>query len=85
MKRKLTCTNYFIKLKKKVTKDPNTYVQARPDFTFSGVGYHEFRPLVMEEQPFKDISYLELWQPFWIDICAILEEGAMRNNSVKLF
>ena len=39
----------------------------------------------MEEQPFKDISYLELWQPFWIDICAILEEGAMRNNSVKLF
>ena len=24
----------------------------------------EFRPVVMEEMPFKDIPYLELWQPF---------------------
>ena len=39
----------------------------------------------MEEKPFKDISYLELWQPFCSaeqTICAILVEGAMRNNSV---
>ena len=37
---------------------------------------------------FKGISYLELWQPFvWpsVTICAILVEGIMRNNSVKLF
>ena len=37
---------------------------------------------------FKDISYLEFWQPFvqWTGtICAILEEGIMRNNPVKLF
>ena len=35
---------------------------------------------------FKDISYLELWGPFVQrsgTICAILEEGIMRNNSVK--
>ena len=25
--------------------------------------YIEFRPVVQEEMPFKDISYLELWQP----------------------
>ena len=34
---------------------------------------------------FKDISYLELWQPYvqWSrTICAILVEGIMRNNSV---
>ena len=38
--------------------------------------------------PFKDISYLELWQPFVQGsriICAILIEGIMRKNSVKLF
>ena len=37
---------------------------------------------------FKDISYLELWQPFCLrcrNICALLVEGVMRNNSVKLF
>ena len=41
-----------------------------------------------EEMLFKDISYLELWQPFfqWSGtICVILVEGIMRNNSVKLF
>ena len=35
----------------------------------------------------KDISYLELWQPFRSasgTICANLVEGIMRNNSVKL-
>ena len=26
--------------------------------------YFEFGPVVQEEMPFKDISYLELWQPF---------------------
>ena len=38
--------------------------------------------------PFKGISYLELWQPLcsaeW-NHCAVLVEGIMRNNSVKLF
>ena len=24
----------------------------------------KFRPVVQEEMPFKDISYLELWKPF---------------------
>ena len=46
------------------------------------------RSLVVQEMSFKDISYLELWQPFvqWTGtICAILEEGIMRNNPVKLF
>ena len=38
--------------------------------------------------PFIDISYLELWQPFVQQsgtICAILVEGIMRNNCVKIF
>ena len=26
--------------------------------------YFDFRPVVQEEMPFKDISYIELWQPF---------------------
>ena len=38
---------------------------------------------------FKDISYLELWQPFFVQysktICAIIVEVFMRYNSVKLF
>ena len=36
---------------------------------------------------FKDISYLELWQPFVQQtgsICAILVDG-IKNNSVKIF
>ena len=49
--------------------------------------WFEFGPVVQEIE-FKDISYLELWGPiFWCSetICAILVEGIMRNNSVKLF
>ena len=37
---------------------------------------------------FKDITYLELWQPFVQrsrTVCAILVEGIKRNNSVKVF
>ena len=37
---------------------------------------------------FKDISYLELWRLFCSaerNHSAILVEGIMRNNSVKLF
>ena len=37
---------------------------------------------------FKEISYLELWQPFCSEsrtICAILVEGIIRNISVKYF
>ena len=48
----------------------------------------KFGPAVQKEMLFKDISYLELWQPFvqrTVTICAILEEGVMRNNSVKFF
>ena len=47
-----------------------------------------FEPVVREEMPFKGNSYLELWQPFVqqsVSICAILVEGIMSNNSVKLF
>ena len=44
MKRKLTCTNYFIVLEKifsrEHTKNQNTNVRARPDVTFWAVGYH---------------------------------------------
>ena len=42
--------------------------------------YFEFEPVVQEEMPFKDIPYLEVWQP----LCVILIEGIMRNNSMKL-
>ena len=43
---------------------------------------------MVQEMSFKDISYLELWQPFvqWSGtICANLVEGIMRNNSVNYF
>ena len=43
---------------------------------------------VVQEMLFKDISYLELWQPSiqWTEtIYAIFEEGTMRDNPVKLF
>ena len=43
MKRKLTCTNFFIKLGKlysrEHTKNPNAYVWARPYVTFWAAGY----------------------------------------------
>ena len=43
MKRKLTCTNYFILPEKgflrEHTKKPNANVQDRPDVTFWAVGY----------------------------------------------
>ena len=47
----------------------------------------KFGPVV-QKMSFKDISYLELWQPFvqrTETICAILIEGIMRNDSVNLF
>ena len=50
--------------------------------------YMEFGPVVQKEMSFEDISYIELWQPFvkqTQNICAILVEGIMRNNSLKLF
>ena len=40
MKRKLTCTNYFIILSREHTKIPNANVWARPDLIFWAVGYH---------------------------------------------
>ena len=45
MKRKLTCTNYFIVQDKKdfqesTSKNPNANVWVRPDVTFRAVGYH---------------------------------------------
>ena len=48
----------------------------------------EFGLVVQKEMSFKDISHLELWQRLCsVDgsICAIFEEGIMRNNPVKLF
>ena len=47
-----------------------------------------FEPVVQEEMSFKDITYLELCGSFfWRSktICAILVEGIMRNNCLKLF
>ena len=49
--------------------------------------YMKFGPVV-QEMSVKDLFYLELWQLFvqWTGtICAILEEGIMRNNNLKLF
>ena len=54
----------------------------------NSVNYFEFGLVVLEEMSLKDISYLELWQPFvqWSGTtCVILVEGITRNNSVKLF
>ena len=48
--------------------------------------YFEFGPVAQEEMLFKDISYLELWQPFCSAvqgsgaICVILVESIIRNN-----
>ena len=42
--------------------------------------------VVQEEMLYKDISYLELWQPTCSTqptICAILVEGIMSNITVK--
>ena len=48
MKRKLTCTNYFIILEKNFSREhtekPNAIVQARSDVTFWAVGYHSPHP-----------------------------------------
>ena len=47
----------------------------------------EFGPVV-QEMSFKDISYLELWQPFCLaelnHLCNF-HKDIMRNNSVKLY
>ena len=48
------------------------------------MNFFEFAPMVQEEMSYKDISYLELWQPFVQQrgiICAILEEGSMESQS----
>ena len=48
MKRKLICTNYFIILEKRFsrehTKKPNANAWARPDVTFWAVGYYSPPP-----------------------------------------
>ena len=48
MKRKLTCTNYFIILEKRFsrehTKNPNSNGRARPDVTSWAMGYHSPHP-----------------------------------------
>ena len=49
MKRKLTCTYYFIlqekkRFSRKHTKTPNANVRAGPDVTFWAVGYHSPPP-----------------------------------------
>ena len=53
----------------------------------NSVKYFEFGPVV-QGTSFKDIYYLKLSLPFGHQsrtICAILVDGIMRNNSVKLF
>ena len=48
--------------------------------------YEIWTSVFKEEMSFKDISYLELWQPFcsaeWNLLCNF---GFLRKNSVKLF
>ena len=52
------------------------------------LSYMEFGPVVQKEMWFKDIIYLELWQPLcsvdWNNLCNFVE-GIMMNNPVKLF
>ena len=73
MKRKLTCTNYIIILEKRVSREhttnPDTNVRARPDFTFSAVGYH---PPHTESQLAIHIYYVK----------GLVGEG---NNVLKIF
>ena len=63
MKRKLTCTNYFIILEKRFsiehTKNPNANVRARPDVTFWAVGYHSPPPPPPESQLAFHIYYVQ--------------------------
>ena len=51
--------------------------------------YMKFGPVVQKEIWFKNISFLELWQPPFVQgtgiICAILVEGIMRAIHVKLY
>ena len=45
-------------------------------------------PVVEEEMSFKDISYLELWWPLYLDEQTLLhnfDRSHHDNNSVKLF
>ena len=63
MKRKLTCTNYFIILEKKIFKrahqNPNANVRACPDVTFWAVGYHYPPPPRPESQLAFHIYYVK--------------------------
>ena len=50
--------------------------------------YFQFGPVMQEEMPFKGIFIWSSGSPFvqWrVNICAILLEGIIRNNFVKLF
>ena len=40
---------------------------------------------MIQKESFNDISYLLLWQNFFIIICAIFVEGIMGNIPVKLY
>ena len=56
--------------------------------SFNSVKLIEFGLVVQEEMPFNGISDLALWRPFCSveqTIRAILVEGIIRNNSLKLF
>ena len=52
--------------------------------------FFELGPVAPENMPFRDISYLQLWQPACLaeqsyNLKAILLESIMRNISAKLF
>ena len=52
------------------------------------VKLYEIWTVIQKEMSFKDISYLEPGSPIvqWTrTFCAMLEEGTMTNNPVKLF
>ena len=70
MKRKLTCTNYFIILEKRFsrehTKNLNANVWARPDGTFWAVGYHP---------PESKLA-------FHIILCKICEHAYVQNDQL---
>ena len=87
MKRKLTCTNYFIILEKKIfkrhTNIPNANVWARPDIKFLAVGYHY--PPPPESQLALHICYVKYENTFMCKRISWDSGGGGENDVLKIF
>ena len=60
------------------------YNLGREQYEDISVNNIEFGPVVKEDMPFKDISSGGPFVQWRGTICAVLEQGIMRNISVKL-